>query len=45
MLRALGGEGVGLADQLLTAVKEMDEQQRAAAAEVIDPSLGLAVTA
>jgi hypothetical protein len=39
VLRALGVEGVGLADQLLTAVKEMDGQQRAAAAEVIGDGL------
>jgi len=39
VLRALRGDGAGLADQLLTAVSEMNSGQRAAAAIVIGEGL------
>ncbi|AJC62057.1 hypothetical protein [Streptomyces sp. 769] len=39
VLAALRGSGVALADQLLTAVSEMNDQQRSAAVEVIGDGL------
>ncbi|MDQ8707573.1 hypothetical protein RCO28_34645 [Streptomyces sp. LHD-70] len=40
LLRAVEGDGVALADQLLTVVSGMNTEQRAAAAEVIGKAIG-----
>jgi hypothetical protein len=40
LLRAMDGDGAGLADQLLTLVAEMSTEQRLAAAEVIGTAIG-----
>ncbi|MEU9677858.1 hypothetical protein AB0D92_30655 [Streptomyces parvus] len=40
LLRAVDGDGAGLADQLLHAIAEMDDKQRTAAAGVIGEAIG-----